>query len=188
MGGLIIKTAVQKPNTDLWYQLAKVSPELGDEIEISPQVYLGDLVQWEPVQFVERLVFIASPLKGVPPSIFKESLARIILPRIFSHQSHSKLFDQITSSISYILEDSPSIQFLLHTPMPQTLKWDSIAAVAGANWWHRFIGDLADPLVPLSKSILENSDNVLVVRNAWHMNVHMCDETINLVKSIATLT
>jgi hypothetical protein len=199
LGGLIIKAALQEPRSLIWFQLAGIdqslSPTMG-EISIQPAIQLKDLVCWHPVSFqgTARLIFIASPLKGISRSVYKQSLEPLILPQVLRYERKDReLFRKLRAALTSIRCDSPGIQLLVHSPMPGGVRWNCIAANVPFSWLTRHAGDQSDPLVTLPSALMEGSDGVLVLSGwrYWHSAIQRHPETIQWIRNIvwrATLT
>jgi pimeloyl-ACP methyl ester carboxylesterase len=140
MGGVLSKMMAQRTGTALWNAAITVPP---DRFRAPPELResLNELLVFEPVPFVSRLVFIATPHRGSPlangpigwavsslmrrPMEQAERIAEIEAlngPNVFTRELRSSALNAISS----LRTDSPILAALDRIPIKASVPYHSI--------------------------------------------------------------
>ncbi|EMY16526.1 PGAP1-like domain protein [Leptospira weilii str. Ecochallenge] len=173
MGGLIVKLAVTHSNKEQWMDAAKVPYSVFDTINEETKKEISRLMDFDPVPFVKRAIFIATPHKGsnLAEGILS-SIARFlfIIPKEvvkkfeegykFLNPNYKK--GDIVPKVYGVDGLAPKSLFMKVTKdyKPQ-VKFHSIignSKLADLNW-------ISDTVVPYESSHLENSESETLIQS-----------------------
>lgn len=160
MGGLITKPLTQSSGTDLWDTVFKV-PAYKLNVSLSDQRLLERMFVFEPLPYIDRVIFMAVPHQGSP---LADRKARVVaglviqapnnlvrLGKLLLSDSNHQLtplgrevVGRVPNSIDQLSEDSAAIQLFSPLPLNPDVKYHSI------------IGNEKE-----KKQLLESSDGVV---------------------------
>lgn len=180
MGGLIVKLAVTHSNKEQWMDAAKIPYSVFDTINEKTKQEISRLVDFDPVPFVKRAIFIATPHKGsnLAEGILG-SIARFlfIIPKEvikkfeegykFLNPNHKK--GDIVPRVYGVDGLAPKSIFMKVTKdyKPQ-VKFHSIignSKLADLDW-------ISDTVVPYESSHLENSESETLIQSEHSVQNH----------------
>ena len=197
MGGLLSRYQIQASETRLWNRFAKTPL---DELDLEPEEreFLDDLFFFDPVPYVRRMVFMATPHRGsdlADSFIGRLGIAlttvpeRIVVARQRLHdrlgddptfEARAEVLDSLTG-VGTLSPDDPFIQEVASWSLPDALPIHSIigneerAGIAGGT----------DGVVAYESSHLEGVQSELIVESGHNVQEHPA--TINELRRILHL-
>lgn len=142
MGGLISKPLTQNSGTQLWNQVFKVAP---DELNVSnaDRVLLTKMFIFEPLPYIDRVIFMAVPHRGSPLADNKTSaVAGLIIQapnnlvtlgkNLVSDSLHQltpigrEVVGRVPTSVQQLNEESAAIKLFSPLPLNPNVKYHSI--------------------------------------------------------------
>ncbi len=142
MGGLISKPLTQNSGTGLWDQVFTVTP---DQLDVSEadRVLLKNMFIFEPLPYIDRVIFLAVPHQGSPLADYKVGAVADLIIQAPSHlvtlgkNLLSASTNQLTSlgkevvgrvptSVQQLNEESAAIKLFSPLPLNPTVKYNSI--------------------------------------------------------------
>jgi pimeloyl-ACP methyl ester carboxylesterase len=142
MGGLISRLLTEDSGNDFWGQVSK-QPFEEVAVRLETKEELRRTFFFEPVPWVRRVIFVATPHQGslLSPSPVGRLAARLVClpgslmtvardiardPRDFLPEAHSR---EITNSVDLLDPKSPSLQLVASKPKPQRVAYHSVIGV-----------------------------------------------------------
>ncbi len=194
-GGLLTKLTAVDSGTRFWDAIARRPFE---EAELRPETreLLREALFVEPLPFVERVVFIATPHRGsflASPGIVRRVASRLIqlpadlvevgtdLAGLAESASAELRFARMATSLDNMSPGNVFIQNLAELPVAPGVAVHSIVAVRGSGPPERG----SDGVVRFSSAHLADADSELVVRSGHSTQLH--PHTINEVLRILLL-
>jgi pimeloyl-ACP methyl ester carboxylesterase len=179
-GGLLAKLTAVDSGTRFW---DRISETPFDEFDLSPETreMLGRSLFYEPLPFVRRLVFIATPhrgsyltltrLAGFNPAGWVKGLVQLPgyftsgVSELVTRNPEARLLrrvDRLPTSIDNMTPGNPFLQVLAGLPVDPSVDFHSIIAVRGDGPPEK--GD--DGVVQYTSAHLDGAVSELVVRSA----------------------
>ncbi len=179
MGGLVSKLLTVDSRADFW-QLVSDAKINNLKVSLDTRQELQQIFFFEPLPYVERVIFLATPHHGskLSPSPPARLAARFIkLPRRLAKIAHdvahhdpgalTKLRDgQLANSIDLLAPGSAALELLAARPKPPRVHFHSIIGTAYGK-----AEDASDGVVPFTSAHLEGVDSEILVP-ANHLTVH----------------
>ncbi|NDC53104.1 MAG: alpha/beta fold hydrolase [Planctomycetia bacterium] len=194
MGGLHAKMMVVEPGTAIW---DSVSRRPFDEVRMQPEVrrFVAPLFFFEPLPFVKRVVFIATPHAG--SSLASRAVGRAAALTVRRPAQTAAVYEQLVAlnpdtfqgdfarslpTTVDILEPESSILAALRAL--RTPCWVTTHSVIGTAH-HSLTGDPGDCVVPASSARLAGTVSEIEVP-ATHTKVHHQPATVRELERILT--
>ena len=175
MGGLLAKLMVQSNPKDLWYQLSKTDQPI-DKLDISDdyKTYLHQQYEYEPLPFVSRVVFMATPHSGALMAdnfLGRLGISLISLPNNTTNMIKNTLTalgnknirksDFKMTSINSLSPANPVLLKIADIPISENVK---IHSIIGNDKEANVLGG-TDGFVSYNSSHLDNVESELIIHN-----------------------
>lgn len=182
MGGLISNLMIRRGGDALWGQF---SDQPLEEAHLPPPVLtrLRRIIDFEPREDVERVIFVATPHRGSPVALRPAIglVARIIrLPmEVFQDTRESvvalmredvrDLFAAPANSLRFLRENSPLVTSILELPRDKRIAVHSIIGNQGADG---NLQETSDGVVPYRSAHLQDVASETVIPSDHSANAH----------------
>jgi pimeloyl-ACP methyl ester carboxylesterase len=194
MGGLHAKLAVVEPRTAIW---DSVAARPFDTVQMRPEVqqFVAPLFFFEPLPFVKRVVFIATPHAG--SSLASRALGRVASVTVRQPPEIRAIYEEIAATnpglfqgdfensvpttVDILEPDSTILQALKQLRTPCWVTTHSVIGTAHQS----LTGDPNDCIVPASSARLPGTVSEIEVP-ATHTKVHHQPATVCELERILT--